>query len=53
MCYAEFFEELLGERLCSRREKSGVEKAVRCIIDRSVEPVALIIELDHVSSTAM
>ena len=47
MFLTKFREEHLGECLCSRREQADVEQAVRCGIDGSVQPVSLVIELDH------
>jgi hypothetical protein len=47
MFLAEFHKENLGYRLISRRREFHVQQAVRVGIDRSVQPISLIIELDH------
>lgn len=47
MFLAEFIEEHLGYCLCSRRVKSHKQQMVCCGIDGGVQPVSLVIELDH------
>jgi len=47
MFLAEFREKHRGNRGGSRRIESNIEQAVRCGIDGSVQPVALVAELNH------
>jgi hypothetical protein len=47
MFLAEFSKEHLGQRQCSRRKQPDVEQTVRGGIDGSVQPVSLVVELDH------
>jgi DNA polymerase IIIc chi subunit len=47
MFLAEFREEHLDQRLCSRRKEPHVPQAIRRGIDGSVQPVLLAIELNH------
>ena len=47
MFLAEFVQKHLGERLCSGRKEPGVEIFLRMRIDHGVQPVTLIVDLDH------
>ena len=47
MFLAQFRKEHLGQRQCSRRKQPDVEQAVRGGIDGGVQPVSLVVELDH------
>ena len=46
MFLAEFVEEYPCQRLCSRREESGMERA-GCSIDGGVQLISLVVALDH------
>ena len=47
MFLTEFRKERLGQRLCSRRKQIDVEQAVSIWIDRSAQPISLVVELNH------
>ena len=47
MFLSNFSKKHLSNRLVSRRRELHVEQAVRLGIDRSVQPEAFVIELDH------
>lgn len=47
MFFAEFFEKHLGQRGGSSRKQSDVQQAIPRGIDRRVQPVALVIDLNH------
>lgn len=47
MFLTEFCEEHLGERLSSGREEPKVQYTVCGRINRGIQPVALVIDLDH------
>ncbi len=47
MFLTEFRREHLDQRLCSRRIEPRMEQAVGVGIDRGVQSISLVIELDH------
>lgn len=47
MFFVEFFEEHLGQCGGSGRKQSDVQQAVRRGVDRRVQPVALVVDLNH------
>jgi hypothetical protein len=47
MFLTEFGKEHFGQRQCSRRKQPHVEQAVRGGIDGGVQPVSLVVELNH------
>ena len=44
---AEFHKEYLGYRLISGQRELHMQQAVRVGIDRTLQPMSLVIELDH------